>query len=642
MLIAATVFSIVATGKTVAAPVDSLAALDQARTFLGATDTPRRSNGGLRLHPFDAGRAAYGFTDGTGRFVILAADDRLPSVIGYGTAGAELPPALAGLLRLCEQQLATAPATRAAAPRSTTAVAPLLRSVRHQKAPFNRSCPYYVDDSGNTSAERCVVGCVATALEQVLSYYRRPATLADTVFAHSSAHFTTTDVAPGTPIDWANILERYAEGGYTDGQARAVADLSLWCGQLAEMNWGLSESGAYVSKLASSVGRALGYGYVRYADSYKYTPDDWMRMLTGEIGNGRPVLYAGSLHSMGAHAFVLDGLDAEGRFHVNWGYGGDYDGYFRLDILNPFDTTATSGSFAQAQGFFCNQEALLLHPDRLDVSLPDTLARTGQELRVTSLRFERRPDLNGTIAVRLGLRNTADTPLTTPIALLTHAPGADAPFDGADFLGYTGVRLGARRDTVVTAYAAFHTAGRRALSLSADGETLFYTQPLDVDSTATADVEVASIDLRTTSDSVVAAVTFSNAATAGWSGHTPTFSLFEGSDTSADGEPRRYALLNLGPGADTTVVVGFGGLRPSTAYTFGVRLAWPVVAQQSFVTPAATGIALPRRDEVPAQWFTPDGRRIDRPRRPGIYLKRQGRETYKVAWPDNGSTATTT
>jgi hypothetical protein len=33
------------------------------------------------------------------------------------------------------------------------------------------------------------------------------------------------------------------------------------------------------------------------------------------------------------HAFVLDGIDDRDYFHVNWGWGGVYDGFFTLDAL---------------------------------------------------------------------------------------------------------------------------------------------------------------------------------------------------------------------------------------------------------------------------------------------------------------------
>lgn len=626
-------FSIAAIVKTIAAPVDSIVALVQALTFLRTTQPATRTLASDNVRPFAAGRAAYGFAATDGRFVLVAADDRLPDVLGYGRTGDTLPPALDGLLRLYERQLATPPAARAAEARTTRPVAPLLRSVRHQRDPFNRSCPYYIDDAGQPSATRCVVGCVATALEQVLTYYRQPAALADTVFAHTTAHFSTTDVAPGTSIDWPHILDVYAEGQYSDAEARAVADLSLWCGQMAQMDWGTRESGAYVSRLAAPVSRSLGYDYVHYADSYQYRPDEWMDMLLAEIQGGRPVVYAGGIYAQSAHAFVLDGVDAEGRFHVNWGYGGAYDGYFRLDVLNPFDPTATGGTVGQAQGFFCNQEALLLHPAALDVRLPDTLGRTGQELRLTSLQFERRPDLNDAVAVRLGLHNTCDAPLTTTLALVTYAPDAAEPFEEAEVLGYTAVRLAAGQDSVVTAYARFQTPGQRVFALTADGASTFYTQALRVDSTAAALLTVTSITAHAEPDRVRADITFHNAATAGWAGDMPTFSLFEGDYSTADGEPRRYAHLNLAPGADTVVTVCFDGLRPATRYTLCVRLDWLPDAQYAFTTPAATGIASPPADAGPVRWLTPDGRPVTRPDRPGVYLRQRGREVHKVTWP---------
>ena len=518
-------------------------------------------------------------------------------------------------------------------PPRTPAVTPLLTSVRDQYDPFNRSCPFYVDDNGAASTERCIVGCVATALEQILTYYRRPSALIDTVFAHSSPHFTTTDVLPGTPIDWAHIRDSYEPGSYTDAEATAVADLSLWCGQMAKMNWGTSSSGAYVRDLVPEVRRALGYGYTHYADSYKYRPDEWRDMLVGELTDGRPVLYAGSTYAMSAHAFVLDGVDAEGRFHVNWGYGGAYDGYFRLDVLLPFNAGAGPGGTDQSLGFFCNQEAVLLHPDALSVSLPDTLSRTGRELRLTSLAFERNPDTNDAVAVRIGLHNTSGQPLTTPIALLTQAPGDTTLNDGAECLCYTGVSLTAGADTTITAYARFLTGGRRQLLFSADGETTFHTQPIDIAVTAPAQLSVTGIQLDATADSLIAAVMFHNEAGSGWSGDMPTFSLFEGNHDSGSHDERHYAHLNLAPGADTTVVVRYGGLRPSTRYDFCVRIDWPIVASQEFVTPPAVGLPSPTSADTPADWFTPDGRRIARPDKPGVYIKRQGTAVHKVAWP---------
>ena len=87
------------------------------------------------------------------------------------------------------------------------------------------------------------------------------------------------------------------------------------------------------------------------------------------------------------HAFVLDGLDANGLFHVNWGYYGSYDGYFRLDVLSVKAPTHDHDAFAD-DGYFCNQEAVVMCPDEVTgVMPPDTLHRTGHEVVVDSVWF---------------------------------------------------------------------------------------------------------------------------------------------------------------------------------------------------------------------------------------------------------------
>jgi hypothetical protein len=34
-------------------------------------------------------------------------------------------------------------------------------------------------------------------------------------------------------------------------------------------------------------------------------------------------------------SFVCDGYDTDGTFHMNWGWGGFFDGFFELHALNP-------------------------------------------------------------------------------------------------------------------------------------------------------------------------------------------------------------------------------------------------------------------------------------------------------------------
>jgi len=62
---------------------------------------------------------------------------------------------------------------------------------------------------------------------------------------------------------------------------------------------------------------------------------DWNALLKSELDAGRPVIYGGVDQSnMAGHTFIFDGYQDD-FFHVNWGWGGQYNGYFYLDTLDP-------------------------------------------------------------------------------------------------------------------------------------------------------------------------------------------------------------------------------------------------------------------------------------------------------------------
>ena len=61
-----------------------------------------------------------------------------------------------------------------------------------------------------------------------------------------------------------------------------------------------------------------------------------MSMVFGELSNMCPIYYAGADNAgEGGHAFVIDGYDADGLVHVNWGWYGRFGGYYNIDLLNP-------------------------------------------------------------------------------------------------------------------------------------------------------------------------------------------------------------------------------------------------------------------------------------------------------------------
>ncbi len=605
-------------------PVDETTARERAAIFMQGRGA--RSSSATRLHMVKTNRAAYLFADEEGRFVLAAADDRWPEILGYGEgATGRLPVQMESFLRQYEKALVATNAVWTLPPYDGKAVAPLLTMTRHQNAPYNNYCPYYLQTDGTLSTQRCVVGCVATALEEVLTYYRRTVTLRDTLHGWETEHYTIPDVLPGVAVDTRLICDNYNNpSDYTPEEADAVARLSYICGVAAHMRWGLSESGARVSALEEPLKRAFGLGFVHYADSYKYRPDDWLRMLRGEIQAGRPVLYAGYTMRMNGHAFVVDGLDEEGRFHVNWGVDGDFDGYFHLDILNHYEPAGQETPTGLYEGYFANQEALLLHPDKIDVVLPDTLTRTGLELRVDSVRFPMEAAQERCTPLSLFLTNTSDHPLTTPLELFTNAPSDTAMYEQADYIALTGITLAPGESRELSLCGIFKQTGDRILRITADEKSIIYEQPMRVELRKHAQLTFAEPELTfPATGEVRICQPIANAENAGRAGNQVLYDLYE---DASDGTRRHIAHADycLLQGGETEVdTVCFHDLCPGSNCTLYVRYNWTPRQELHFTVPDPTFVSAPvAGGEAVSPWFDLFGRRIATPPRSGIYINK--------------------
>ena len=60
----------------------------------------------------------------------------------------------------------------------------------------------------------------------------------------------------------------------------------------------------------------------------------WDSLLRNELDNAHPVMFSGFAPT-GGHCFVFDGYNADGYYHINWGWGGTSNGYFLVTALNP-------------------------------------------------------------------------------------------------------------------------------------------------------------------------------------------------------------------------------------------------------------------------------------------------------------------
>ena len=278
-------------------------------------------------------------------FVIVSGDDQTIEVLGYCDDGSfdfgQLPPNLQELLDGYAGQIARiqqgAPVVKLAA--NHPKVEQLMTSKWSQGAPYNNSCPY----DGNS---RSVTGCVATAMAQIL-YYNREKSVTETT-AQIPAFDTWTKkihvnaVPAGSPIDWNNMKDTY--GTASDLQKKAVADLMFYCGAAVKMDYTSSSSGAQSSDAYAAFAKYFGYGAsVRFVTASDVSSDDeWDRIVYTEMAAGRPVYVSGANATVG-HAFVADGYENQ-RYHINWGWGGQSDGFYYLTNLTPGDGQGIGGS----------------------------------------------------------------------------------------------------------------------------------------------------------------------------------------------------------------------------------------------------------------------------------------------------------
>ncbi|MCM1107811.1 MAG: C10 family peptidase [Clostridium sp.] len=523
-------------------------------------------------------------------FVLVANVADAMQVVGYSTEsrldGSDLPEPLVNLMRGFALTRYSYGQTSAPGGRAAISVAPLLHSKHSQYEPYNGLCPYYTYDNGSVSTARCLVGCVATAIEGVMNYYRYPECLRDTLHGWSTPHYTLDTVPPGTPIHWEQVLNDY-NNGYTEEQARAVQEISLYCAMAAHMNFGLSASGANTEKAAPQLSRVFGYGTSVFRSRMKYTPVAWNAMLNHELTHGRPVVYVGHNYTGGGHCFVIDGQDADGLYHLNWGYGGDADGYYCLDVLNPYERADDFTPEGLNQGLYCNHGALLLHPDSVEVLSPDTLVRQRNYVTVDNVTFSRTPDTSGYVPAYVTLTNHMADSVTYTCELFTCLPTDTDVYEQGIGVGICGITLPPHTTAQALSYCRFNRSGEQILGV-ADEDTIVYSTPLDVKAgTAGQLVLTQPAVVEVKADAATFAVDITNCAVNGSSGNWITYTIYYEDEPTGRSH---WGFAEIPAGETHTQQVAFHHLRPDSRYTLKVRYPWTIVGECTIHTPPATGL----------------------------------------------------
>lgn len=235
--------------------IDRTAALQKAQRFMpGKQFIAGKTMKAARAKAPRKNDAFYIFNaKDNGGFVIVSGDDRTTDILGYGEQGNLDVEAMPENMRCwledyaCQiEALDTSLATpaRRTEDASRAAIAPLVTAQWDQHAPYNYMCPdgNYVDfyEDGYDASNRCITGCFATAMAQMMYYWKWPET------CPALDSYTTNDHTikglPETSFKW-NLMKDTYTSNETGPSADAVAELMRYCGQAVKMGYTPTASG---------------------------------------------------------------------------------------------------------------------------------------------------------------------------------------------------------------------------------------------------------------------------------------------------------------------------------------------------------------------------------------------------------------
>lgn len=285
-------------------------------------------------------------------YTIVAAEDNVYPVIGYSFNGIyneeNEPPQFIGLMQNYSRQIVYAREHRIVADnkikeawkhfstnninnlkmfKGEKDVEPLLVSTWNQGVPYNELCP----EDANGPGGHVLVGCPATAMSQIMLYYRYPEHGTGSNSYYQNPYGTISADFGNATYDYNSMLNSVNSSNYE------VAELSFHAGVAIETVYGPYVSGVYyLSVLVDGFKNHFSYSDdVELVFKTAYTQTEWEDLLKSNLDEKIPIIYtAVDLVAQGGHTFICDGYQGTNYFHMNWGWGGVYDGYFYLDNLS--------------------------------------------------------------------------------------------------------------------------------------------------------------------------------------------------------------------------------------------------------------------------------------------------------------------
>ena len=420
-LLLALLLFILSTKHALAKPIDQATAAKIARQILQKGKQSARSIQHLQLTERPT---YYIYNRGSnGGFALISKDDAYGSVIGYSDQGTfdleRMSPELRDLFAILDAPIIPQVGkdeARSFDYQPRYVVAPLLRSKWNQDHPYSLYTPTYKETDGDE--QHSFAGCVAVAVAQLMYYHQWPAQGHGEKYHYklgkrdfSASHYRWNDMRPSYGDN-----ERYIGSGKNrrvrpddDPMFTSVAELMRDLGAAVSMNYQPAASSSNSELAASALQTYFDYDATDALYTSRLGINKTEQLITEELIGGFPVYISGMTKSGGnyGHAWVIDGIDANGRFHMNFGWGGQSDGYYSLRHIAPGQSGA---EFSGKQvNFSRSVQIILAHPKRTGTApLPADVKQSEPQLSGHATTFLR---LHGVQGMKLARKKSIDVDL---------------------------------------------------------------------------------------------------------------------------------------------------------------------------------------------------------------------------------------
>lgn len=276
-------------------------------------------------------RPCYFYTRTSGKgFVIVSGDRRIRPVLGYSDDGEfdvnNLPIQFTAILDSLGERINKTEKLPSCNPTMENGQSEeeILLSTPSwgQNAPYNLLMP-------EIEGVKVPVGCVATAMAIAMKSQNWPAKtkgkpMAD--FYHPEITFDYSNYE----IDWSLLEEN------NPMFTQEVSKLMLSTAVAVNTLFGQTESAAEGWPVGHELTEKYSYSpECQFIERSMFDDKNWHDMLIDQLKKRNPVIYSAMNKRDIGHAFVIDGVDKDGLYHVNWGWDGNLNGYFALDALSP-------------------------------------------------------------------------------------------------------------------------------------------------------------------------------------------------------------------------------------------------------------------------------------------------------------------